>query len=170
MSAWLTGHYLAIKLVHIGAAMVWTASALGAFWFVIASAWDRRQHPDDPEIQRRDAWVRLQFCRAVILEHVAFAVLIPTGFMLMASLHFTFAMAWFAWKVGIVTGVFIPLEIFDTWLSHWHLPRALARATEAPDALRRAERLHDGFLWGGGALVVALIPVVVYLVVMKPSL
>lgn len=170
MSAWIASHYLLLKLIHLSAAMLWTASALGAFWFLVVSAWERRKHPDDPEIRRRDAWVRLQFCRAVILEHLAFAVLIPTGFMLMTALRLNFGMGWFAAKVAIVVAVFIPLEIFDVWLSHWHLPRALARGAEAPEVLRRAERLHDVFLWVGGALIVALIPATIYLVVMKPAL
>ncbi len=59
-----------LKLVHLSAAIIWCASAVGAFWYVIVAWWERRKGPEDRELIRRDEWVRWQFLWVVIVEHL----------------------------------------------------------------------------------------------------
>jgi hypothetical protein len=165
----LAPYYLQLKLVHLGACIVWAGSALGAFWIVLVATWQARRSPEDAELDRRLVWVRLQFSHAVVLEHVAFLVLVGSGLLLQRALSLDWMIPWFAAKCIIVFGVFVPLEAFDVWLSHWRVPHAVGRAGQDPDDLRRVMRWHDVFLWGGGAVVMVLIPFVVWLIVVKPA-
>ena len=158
-----------IKLVHVSAAILWCASALGAFWYVIVAGWERRQSPDDPELRRRDDWVRRHFLTVVILEHVSFVVLVPTGLVLAGMVGLPLWSGWSGYKVGIALGIFVPLEIYDGWLSHWHLPRRLAERDRRPEAYATAVRQHDAFLVWGGVIVGVGIPVVLWLVMLKPA-
>ncbi len=158
------------KLIHLSAAIVWCASALGAFWYVIVAWWERRKLPEDQELVRRDEWVRWHFLVVVILEHVSFLVLLPSGWYLMTSMGYKLAMGWLAAKVAIVVFVLIPLEVFDIWLSHWQVPRTHLRRVENPDAYARAVRLHNIFLVVGMAVVGICIPAILWLVVFKPPL
>ena len=163
--------YLSLKLIHLCAAILWSASALGAFWYLIVSTWERRQDPS-PEQVRRDDWLRYHFGFVVMVEHLAFFVLVPTGLQLARVLSlplFTpWMMPWLAAKLLIVWGLFIPMEVLDIWLSHWVLPRRYHRREVEHEAWVQARRWHDLFLVVGGALVVLGIPAVLYLIVMKP--
>ncbi|MDP6933778.1 MAG: hypothetical protein QGG40_12720 [Myxococcota bacterium] len=162
MSAWYTW----IKLVHVFSVVLWTASALGAFWYVVIARWQLSRQPDDPELQRRDRWVRAQFLVAVLLEHVAFVVAVPSGLMLMSILE-AGSIPWMQAKLAIVLGVFLPMEVFDIWLSHLALPRAMRGDDRAWE--RRLVRWHDRFLYGGGTLICVLIAIVFWLIIVRPS-
>ena len=163
--------YLHLKLLHITAAIVWGAVAVGAWWFVLVSWWQRRAAPDDPELERRDDWVRYHFLVVVIAEHLAFLLLIPSGVLLALALGMDMANTppWLRWKAGIALVVFVPMEVVDVWLSHWLLPRRMRDKDAAPAAYRQAVRWHEAFLWCGTVVIGVGLPAVLYLAVFKPS-
>lgn len=128
--------YPILKFVHIAAAVLWSGSAIGAFWFVLVSRRDTAANPDDPELVRRDLWVRAMFSQVVIVEHVAFVVLLPTGWWLMSTVGYL-ALPWMKLKLALVLAIMVPLELADIWLSHRLVPRALARTAPTREAFSR---------------------------------
>ena len=76
---------------------------------------------------------------------------------------------WLRWKLALVGLVILPFELYDVWLSHWHLPRLLAREREESGLRAAAWRQHDRFMWIGGAILMAVIPAVLALAVFRPE-
>ena len=126
--------------------------------------------PENQELQRRRDWVLEQFDRTVILEHIAFVLILITGLLLYESGAASLHDGWFAVKIAIVVVVFIPLEIYDIWLSHIAAPRA-TRAKDAGGS--RADydlfrRRYVGFLRGVTPLILLTVPTVLILALAKP--
>jgi uncharacterized membrane protein len=162
-----------IRFVHVAAFVGWAGPAMGASWLVYVAAWDRRRHPDDAELLRRERWVRRQFNLVVALEHLAFATLIVTGLMLMEAVDWAYAgQAWVAWKLALVFVVFLPMELVDVVLSAWlgGEMRADPEADEeAAQGYARAARVQDLFLRATIPPVMVGIPIALYLAVVKPA-
>src|SRR5690606_2919829 len=71
---------LEIKFIHIIFMAVWFMSTAVAYsWFVQVAFFQAEKRPDDDEYQRRKAWALEQFDKGVVLEHVAFPILLITG-------------------------------------------------------------------------------------------
>lgn len=170
----MTGADAWLRWIHLGSFTVWSASALGAYWLVIVAGLERRRNMADPEIARRDEWVRRRFLDVVWLEHAAFVVLLASGvyrahrFGLLESWDTLFAARWLRWKIALIFGVVVPFEIYDMWLAHWHLPRLLRREPEGSAVRERAWQSHDRFMWIGGAILSVVIPVIAWLAVFRP--
>jgi hypothetical protein len=164
-----------LLLGHLTGVIVWSASAVGAYWLVVAAGIDRRRHRDDPELERRDLWVRRRFLEVVWLEHAGLVLLLACGIGLAlrygndwSTLVGGSSPRWLRWKLSLVFGIAVPFELYDIWLSHWHLPRLLRREPAGSARLARAWRLHDGFMWIGGGILLAVIPAIIALAVFRP--
>lgn len=168
----LAGDRSLLRFVHVAAFVGWAGPAMGASFFVYVAAWDRARHPGDGERLRREQWVRRQFNVVVAFEHVAFAALVVTGLMLAEAVDWAFAgQAWLGWKLLLVFGVFVPMELVDVVLSAW-LGRAMrvdegGRPADA-HAFARAARWQDLFLRATIPPVMIGIPVVLYLATVRP--
>lgn len=162
--------YYVILFCHLFLLGIWAFSATGAFWLVAVAGAQRRRAPGDPEMERRDDWARWHFNVVVRAEHVAFPLLLLTGLMLYVAAQWSVAEnPWLLWKLVIVLGIFLPMELYDTWLSHVHVPRAMRRKVEDLVAFKRAIRRQDRFITWSMWIVVLLIPLVMFLAVVKPA-
>ncbi len=120
ISAYISDHYIWFKAIHMIFAMIWvwsTSVAYGSYLVPAVRKWLRNPEGVD-EIQMRN-WVMERFDQGVILEHIAFPVLLITGPLLMLAGGWTAADGWLAAKLVLVVLLFIPIELYDYWLSHF---------------------------------------------------
>ena len=75
---------------------------------------------------------------------------------------------WLALKLALVLGLFVPMEILDTWPSHFHVPHAMRNKESQPERFKRALRRQDTFLKYSSWLVLLLVPSVLFLALVKP--
>ncbi|MDO3387166.1 hypothetical protein QWI17_15065 [Gilvimarinus sp. SDUM040013] len=104
--------YTLVKLVHLGALIFWLGPALGA-WFVFKAV-------EDSEYLAGSAGHKVSrvFFYTIVLEHIAFAVLLATGFY-MALDYGWLGAEWLSQKLTIVMLVIVPLEVVDVVLGNW---------------------------------------------------
>jgi len=128
-------HYMVLKSVHMLFAMIWVWSTSVAYIsYVVPAFRNWLAHPDDQDATQLRNWVMERFDHGVILEHVAFPMLLITGPMLMFSAGWGVDAGWLAAKLVFVVLIFIPIEIFDYWLAHFGGNK---------QALREAGRMDD---------------------------
>jgi len=112
------GVYVALKIVHLGALLLWLGPALGAWWMLRCAI----HRFDDPGMVSH--YFYRVFLRFVWFEHLALLVLLASGFAL-AGVTQAFSTNWLQYKLLLVALVVIPLEIIDIWYSHVRLPAIL---------------------------------------------
>ncbi len=106
----LGSHYLYIKFVHVFAVMIWAWSTAVAYgWYVKGAFLRWSAEPDDPELIRRRNYAIEQFDRGVILEHVAFPVIIVTGPLLYLVAGWPADAPWLLLKLLVVVFVVMPM-------------------------------------------------------------
>jgi hypothetical protein len=163
------GHIAAIRTIHVLAAMLWAFTTIAPMRFYVRPTLRAlARNPDDAELRRRRDWVLEQFDRVVIIEHVAFAIILLTGPLLYLTGVVTLDAKWFLVKMAIVLLVFIPVEIFDVWLSHVAAPAAVRRKHEDPAAYDRFRRRYVGFLTAMIPVIFLTVPTVLILALAKP--
>ncbi|GAB1255607.1 hypothetical protein NBRC116494_01090 [Aurantivibrio plasticivorans] len=112
--------YALIKTVHIGALILWLGPALGA-WLVL-----RAIDQDNLTTDTTARGVVRIFYSTVVLEHIAFLVLIGSGTLL--ALNFDFwGSEWLQQKLLILLIAIIPLEIIDIYLGNWVAMKASSK-------------------------------------------
>lgn len=104
--------YGIIKLVHLGALVFWIGPPIGA-WLVLRAVEDGSYRPGSLAEK-----VSRIFYLTVILEHLAFVVLLATGFLL-AFQYELLGSPWLTQKLYIVFLIVVPLEIADVFLGNW---------------------------------------------------
>lgn len=104
--------YTLLKLVHIGSLVFWLGPALGA-WLVLKFA-NKETDYSNPVAAR----VSRMFFFSIVIEHVAFVVLLTTGFTL-AIKYQMMGVTWLNQKLYIIMLVVIPLEVVDVLLGNW---------------------------------------------------
>jgi len=131
----LAEHYMLLKFIHMLFAMIWVWSTSVAYVNYVVPAFRQwMAHPDDPDAVQMRNWVMERFDQGVILEHVAFPILLITGPMLMWVGGWSPGDGWLAAKLVLVVLLFIPIEILDYWLSHFGGNK---------ERLRKAGRMED---------------------------
>ncbi|HEV2364747.1 MAG TPA: hypothetical protein VGS12_11190 [Caulobacteraceae bacterium] len=161
--------FSAIRTVHVLAATLWAFTTIAPFRFYVRPTLRAySKNPNDPEIRRRRDWVLEQFDRTVIIEHVAFVVILLTGPLLFISGAASFHDLWFAVKIAIVVAIFIPIEVYDVWLSHIAAPRETRRKEQDPARYDLFRRRYVAFLRGVTPLILLTVPTVLILALAKP--
>lgn len=168
-------HYAKVKFFHLLFAMIWLWSTAVAYInYVVPVLLHWFNDPDDPELLRKRNEVLERFDQGVALEHIAFPLLLISGLTLLLIGGWGAHNYWLVIKLSIVILIFLPLEIFDYWLSHFGGNKKKARLHEGCDALQSAryEQLTQTHLWfltittpliaTGGVFVV-------YLATVKPA-
>lgn len=166
----LAPYYFYFKFFHVFFVMMWAMSAVGAYIFYLRSTiYQVQKTPDDKELQKRLIWAYEQFDKTVILEHIAFPIVLITGLLMFLGSSWSLDNTWLLIKLLIVCLVFIPMEIFDYWIAHVHGPRVSRNREEDPEAWNSARELHWKFLKTTAPIVRYTVPIVIFLVVVKPS-
>ncbi len=125
--------YGIIKLLHLGALVFWLGPPLGA-WLALKAIEDGTYQPGSLA-----ARVSRVFYLTVIVEHVAFIVLLVTGFLMAFKFHLLESL-WLTQKLYIVFLVVVPLEIADVILGNW-IASSASKKLYAGDTLKRWERV-----------------------------
>lgn len=113
----MTVSYDVLKTLHLLAVILWIGPALGAYWTLFAT-WQRG---DKAAILAAE-----EDCERVLrLEHIAFGGIIVTGVAMLSVMDFALVQTqWMQQKLGLF-GVILAFELFDMWVGHRVLPRAL---------------------------------------------
>lgn len=134
LSQWLAGHYIHIKFIHISFATLWlwsTSVAYLNYLVPVLRAW--QANPDDIDTIKKRNWAMERFDDGVILEHIAFPAVLISGLALLLISGWGPQAYWLAMKLTIVVLVFLPIECFDYWLSHFGGNKAKIRRS-LPDS------------------------------------
>lgn len=100
------------KIIHLAALVFWLGPPLGA-WFVLKAVGSKEFVSGSVEDK-----VNKMFYLTLILEHVAFVVLIASGVYL-AVVFNMLSGAWLKQKILIISVIVVPLEILDVLLGNW---------------------------------------------------
>lgn len=159
-----------LLLLHLLSLLAWLGPSVGGTYIYLAA---RRQ--GNPTLI---SWSLRQSLALYNLEHLSFLAVLFTGITLLAGSGWAFLAApWFLWKLGLVAGLIIPVEIWDVYVIR-RLRNALPASRHdtvdpQPDTvdpqLARAIRAHDAVLIWGGALFTAGVLGALGLAVLKPA-
>lgn len=167
----LLPYYAEIKFLHVSAVMAWIWSTSVAYLHYLVPAFRAwRTHPDDPGVLAMRDWVIDRFDRGAIIEHTAFPIVITTGPLLFWLGAWSTNATWLTFKLLIVVGIFLPIEVFDYHLSHFagNKRKALARGGEA-ERLRKLHQ-HWWFLLITTPTIIFFTLIVVFLAITKRSI
>jgi hypothetical protein len=131
-------------------------------------AWQRQ--PDNAAAIARRNDVMERFDRGVILEHVAFPLVLASGLLMVWLAGWSWReVNWLSLKLGIVFLIFVPMEILDYYLSHFGGNKKNIRLAGDAGRYEAMTRLHWQFFRVSTPLVIVFVPVLFYLAVTKPS-
>lgn len=166
----LAPYYLYIKFVHLFFVMIWSWSTSVAYTWYLKGAYLRWQrNPDDPVAIERRNYMQEQFDKGAVLEHVAFPIVLITGPLLFWVGNWSTDFVWLAIKLLVVTFIFLPMEAFDYWLSHFGGNKEKLRKQGRMDLYELNMKRHWLFLRVSTPLIVVFMPLVVFLAVVKPG-
>ena len=160
--------YLELKAIHLFAVMAWIWSTAVAYVYYVVpvfKAW--RRNPQDLEVIALRDWVMDRFDRGVIVEHVAFPVIIVTGPLLYWVGGWDTSATWLTLKLLIVAGIIVPMECFDYHLSHFAGNKRNAEARGGPEERERKLHQHWWFLLITTPYVIFFLFIIVFLAVTK---
>lgn len=156
--------YAVLKLIHLGALIFWLGPALGA-WLVLKAVETGSYQPGSLTEK-----VSRVFYLTVLLEHVAFIVLLATG--LLMAIHFQMMGSdWLNQKLYLVFLVVVPLELADIALGNWIVSSA-SKKLYAGKPLKGWERaglsIYHGIFTKIALLVIPLsVLAIMYLAISK---
>ncbi|MCG8316583.1 MAG: hypothetical protein MI976_25500 [Pseudomonadales bacterium] len=165
----LAPYYMYIKFIHVFFVMIWAWSTAVAYsWYVKGAFLRWEKHPDDPVVIQRRNWAIEQFDKGVVLEHVAFPIILITGPLLYFIGPWNMDFTWLLIKLAIVAFVFVPVEIFDYWLSHFGGNKSKLRRRNEMDKYEKAIQQHWKFLKISTPIIIIFVPSVLFLAIVKP--
>ena len=166
----LAPYYEVIKLIHVLAVMVWLFStAVGYQNYVVPAFKQWMSTPDDEQaIAMRNLSIE-RFDDGVVLEHIAFPVILITGTALWLISGYGAESDWFVLKMLIVIGIFLPIEIVDYHLSHFGGNKKKLRLAGKMEEYERNVQLHWRFLVSVTWPIVFFGLTVVSLAILKPQ-
>ncbi len=165
----LFDYYIYIKFIHILFVMMWAFSTFvgaSSYLYPIFVAW--RRNPDDKELIPMRNWVMERFDEGVIYEHIAFPVVIITGLLLFIVGGWDTTTHWLNLKVLIVLGVFIPMEVYDYYLSHFGGNKEKIRHSGDMTAYEKAIHSHWWFLLITTPGILIFVSITLFLAIVKP--
>lgn len=165
----LAPYYLHIKFVHVFFALmwVWSASAAYAYYLLpVMKAW--RRNPDDRELIPLRNWAMERFDDVVIYEHIAFPIVLITGPLMYVLAGWNAGVAWMDLKLLIVIGLFIPIEIYDYYISHFGGSKQQYKIAGDEAGYERAIHRHWWFFLVTTPAVMIYGTLVVFLAIAKP--
>lgn len=167
---YLGPHYLIIKFVHVFAVMAWSWSTAVAYTSYLKPAYIKwRRNPSDSLLKQRRNMAFEQFDRGAIIEHTAFPVLLISGGLLFVLAGWNLDFNWLLFKLSIVAFIFVPIEIFDYWLSHFGGNKHYIKRTGTAEKYERYIQHHWLFFRITTPLITIFMPMVIFLAIVKPA-
>lgn len=163
-------HLIGIKAVHIVAATMWAFYFISGMFMLVPALRHLQSldKPDDTELTRRAYWVVERYERSAIVEYITFPiVLIAGGLMWLAgaaSLSFT----WFAAKMVIVLGFFVPGTISGMYYAFVKAPRIRKNKDSDPMAYLRYLQFYGKLLTWTTWPYYIMLAGVLFLALVKP--
>lgn len=166
-----SSYYLYIKFIHVFFVMIWAWSTSVAYgWYVKGAFVKWTENPDDPEAIKRRNWAIEQFDKGVVLEHVAFPIIIVTGPLLWIISGVSLDNPWLLLKILVVVFVFVPIEIIDYYLAHFGGNKYKLRMRGESEKYERSIRQHWLFLRVTTPFIIVFVPLTIFLAIVKPVL
>lgn len=155
--------FYCLKIFHIGALIFWLGPSIGGWWILRGL----RKHIADDEplgILSHKLFIHL-----LILEHIAFAVLLATGIS-MAILFGFFQQVWLHWKLLLIVIFVLPLEVMDIYLGNFKLARALnPQKAEHSRYAFYLKKYHNNLTLYALIVLPVVVLLIFWLVITKPS-
>ena len=148
--------------LHLAALVFWLGPTLGA-WMVLRAG-EKRAAP-----KREMGWVWGTFLRLMWWEHGAFVVLVVSGIGMILTIGYPLSTPWLEWKLGLVVGILVPLEIIDSYFAHYRLPRIYGGNIGATRHEQAWVRRYHRFTRLVIPVFIFLIPLLFYLAIFKPA-
>lgn len=166
----LLPYYIYIKFIHVFFVMIWSWSTAVAYtWYVKGAFLRWEKNPQDPVVIQRRNWAIEQFDKGVVMEHVAFPIILITGPLLYFIGPWNLDFTWLLIKLTIVIFIFVPLEIFDYWLSHFGGNKLKLKRKNEWEKYEHAIQQHWKFLKASTPFIMIFVPTVIFLAIVKPS-
>lgn len=152
--------YLIGKLVHLLSLILWVGPPLGAYYIL----WQVHRSRDRTQM----VWAQRYVERVLVVEHIAFVVLILSGaYLVWLTDGALLNMPWLQKKLWLFAGVLV-FELVDIWISHF----VLAHILEEKDPLDspewpRVERMRRTLAIAALPVAFILVPGIFYFAVAK---
>ena len=162
--------YLEIKALHLLLVAIWAFSTTVAYRNYILPAFRAVQaHPGDPaRVARRNDYME-RFDRGAILEHFAFPLVLVSGLFMVWLAGWNWQdLNWLSIKLVVVLVIFLPVELVDYYLSHFGGNKRRIRLAGNEQRYEQMMSIHWLFFRVTTPLVLVLIPLLIYLAVVKP--
>ncbi len=167
---WLQSHYLDIKFLHVISVAMWSFSTAVAYRdYIVPTFLAVEKYPDDKERLARRNWAMERFDKGAVLEHIAFPIVLITGALMFWTGGWSLASwSWFAAKMLIVAGIFLPIEIVDYYISHFGGNKEKIRLSGNMERYASMMQFHWLFFRITAVFIVLFIPLSYYLAITKP--
>ncbi len=167
---WLAPYYLVFKWLHVMSAGVWAFSTAVGYGNMVQPAYLAwRNDPTNEEKRKLRDWTLKKFDDGVVLEHVAFPMLIVTGLIMVWLNGWPLdELYWLTVKLMIIILVFVPMEIIDYHISHYAGRKSLPLKAGDMEEYERRVAYHWKFLVVSTWPVITLIPLIFFLAIVKP--
>ncbi|MDO8290152.1 MAG: hypothetical protein Q7T44_13130 [Parvibaculum sp.] len=162
--------YMQIKFLHVISVAMWSFSTAVAYRDYIVPAFKSVEHNpnDETRIARRNDFME-RFDSGVVLEHVAFPLIVITGLIMLIAGGWSFeGFTWLTLKLWIVVLVFVPMEVVDYYISHFGGQKLRIRRTGDMARYERYMQIHWLFFKISTPFIIIFIPLTYYLAIVKP--
>lgn len=149
--------YSLVKVMHIGAFMLWIGPAMGS-WLVL-----KYMQQQQGETSPATYLVYRVFFATLVLEHLAFALLLATGGWMAYSAGW-FGSPWLWQKLLLVGAIVVPLELVDVYLGNWKVKQLVERRATGVDLSAQEQQLLQFYHGTFTKLALVLLPVTVLLI------
>ena len=166
----ISSNFYYIKFIHVFFAFLWGMAVPPAFMVYVGRAIrDYRADPTNAELERRMWWSWDQIDKLIVVEHVAWPVLLITGPLLFLASGWTLGSTWIILKLAIIIIIYIPMEAYDIWFSHYYAAYAEARKEEDPEGYKKMRADQIKFFKIVSPIVRITIPLLWFLAIVKPG-
>jgi len=167
----LAPYYLYIKLIHVPAAFFWLFSVvIGFMHFLVPVMQMWRNNPDKPGLVPMRNWVFERFDHGVVVEHVAYPVVLISGVLLFIAGGWGPEAGWLMMKLALVIVITVPMEAVDYHISHFNGNKRYLREKSGGDwgVYESALHRHWWFFLVTTPIIGLLIVSILILAFLKP--
>ena len=170
LQAFAIEHIVGIKAMHIVVATMWAFYFISGMFLLMPAITHIRSldGPDDTEETRRAYWVIERYERSGIVEHICFPIILCAGGLMWLAGAANLSFAWFAAKMVIVLGMFLPGTLSGMYYAYVKGPRLRRRRDSDPLAYFEYLKLFANMIVWTSLPFVVMLASVLFLALMKP--